>query len=419
MSRGGVHLGGLAEHVRARGGPVFPAVLGTPLSLTLSGNEITDAVRAAGLAGDGLSPEGSMGVWESTTNLVTNGGFETNTTGWAGRQGTETLTRDTGQAKFGAGSLKVDLGHTDAALEGVFHAFTGAAATVYTHSVWVKPDSGITVRVYAYDNVAGFVGGGSVAGDGETWTRLSVTTTTGAGAATFRVYVRVETSGNQSSKAFYVDGVQVEQQPLATPYVETNGSTASRSAADISLPVSGLLDETQGWVAFRIRYPWAHTSEPYQFPNLFNWADDGNNNLVLYYELSGNLLYGDRNLAGAGNSRTAAASWSAGDSKTIVFAWTATALLLSVDGGAFASTANSSIPTLSSGTAYLLRDRLSAALQPDADLFWFACGLGTLTDTDAANIHAWGNSDPSPGLFPTTADLTLIWKAINDQARSY
>src|SRR3990167_8608460 len=78
--------------------------------LTLSGNEITDAVRRAGVEGDGVSPSDfSLGIWEATTNLCTNGGFETNTTGWT-TSGTSTIERSTAQAKFGAASAKCTRG---------------------------------------------------------------------------------------------------------------------------------------------------------------------------------------------------------------------------------------------------------------------------------------------------------------------
>jgi hypothetical protein len=52
-------------------------------AIAFSGNEITDTKRAANTQGDGrAAPDSSTGIWESTTNLVTNGGFESNTTGW-------------------------------------------------------------------------------------------------------------------------------------------------------------------------------------------------------------------------------------------------------------------------------------------------------------------------------------------------
>ena len=80
---------------------------------TLSGNEITDITRRTNTQGDGLLPEqGSTGIWEATTNLVTNGGLESNTTGWNsgasfGTNAGATISRVASQRKFGGFSLEV------------------------------------------------------------------------------------------------------------------------------------------------------------------------------------------------------------------------------------------------------------------------------------------------------------------------
>ena len=73
-------------------------------TLTTSGNEMTDTTRTTNTQGDGItSPDSSYGIWESTTNLVTNGGAETNITGWT-NHGTGVVSRDTSQYKFGGAS---------------------------------------------------------------------------------------------------------------------------------------------------------------------------------------------------------------------------------------------------------------------------------------------------------------------------
>ena len=171
---------------------------------------------------------GPIGRPKGATNLVTNGGFETNATGWVARNATETISRITTWAAEGAGAGNILLTAASSG-EGAYHAFTGAASTQYTASATVVPDSGVTARIYLFDNVGSFVGGESVAGDGSTATRLKVTATTGVGSATFRVYVRCETAA-QDTKNIKFDAVQVETGPVATPYVSTNGGTASRSA---------------------------------------------------------------------------------------------------------------------------------------------------------------------------------------------
>lgn len=100
---------------------------------------------------------------------------------------------------------------------------------------------------------------------------------------------------------------------------------------------------------------------------------------------------------------------------TVIGAWTATTVRLSNNGAAFVSAGNANIPTVG-GTVYIAGTGVQVL---DSDAFWFACGTGTLSDADAAAIHAWGNSDPPPGLFPPAADLTMIWRAIDSTARKY
>ncbi|MEK0326660.1 MAG: hypothetical protein QQN63_13260, partial [Nitrosopumilus sp.] len=57
--------------------------------------------------------------------------------------------------------------------------------------------------------------------------------------------------------------------------------------------------------------------------------------------------------------------------------------------------------------------------ESDSDILWFACGLGTLTDADAAAIDALGNTDPAPANFPAAAQLTAIWSADNNTFQTY
>lgn len=169
-----------------------------------------------------------IGRPQAATNRISNGGFTTNTTGWVGRNGSETITRITSWTAEGAGAGNILLTAASSA-EGAYHPFTGAAATQYTAAVTVIPDAGVTARIYLFDDVGSFVGGEAVAGDGTTATRLKVTATTGVGAATFRVYVRCETA-SQSGKNIKFDAVQVETGPIATPYIPTDGATATRPA---------------------------------------------------------------------------------------------------------------------------------------------------------------------------------------------
>src|SRR3990167_3593786 len=85
-------------------------------TVTASGNEITDVTRSkdknTGGQGDGwAAPDSSYGIWEATTNLETNGGFETNTTGWS-VYGTQTISASSDRGKFGSKSAKATVVNT-------------------------------------------------------------------------------------------------------------------------------------------------------------------------------------------------------------------------------------------------------------------------------------------------------------------
>ena len=84
-------------------------VIGTStLPVTSSGNELTDATRTANIQGDGLPLGSGTGIWEATTNQVTNSGAETTASaGGAQGVGSAAVTRDTTTFKFGAASFKV------------------------------------------------------------------------------------------------------------------------------------------------------------------------------------------------------------------------------------------------------------------------------------------------------------------------
>jgi hypothetical protein len=78
---------------------------------------------------------------------------------------------------------------------------------------------------------------------------------------------------------------------------------------------------------------------------------------------------------------------------------------ISLGGVAFTSVSNASIPVLSA-TLFDIGSR-AASLWIASDVHWFACGTGTLTDADAAAIHAFGDTDKAPSQFPGAC--TMVW----------
>ena len=213
-------------------------------ALTLSGNEITDLTREAALEGDGRAVEASYGLWEATTNLVTNGGFETNTTGWT-TGGTNTIAVSAAQQKFGAQSCLATYAD-NAVLADFAITITNAEHTV---SCWVYiptdyDGDGVELRQLNYTVAASAVA--ADLGIRDAWQRLTLTFTPGADVIG-NIQINNTGAAPTATRFLYVDGVQVELQPLATPYVETDGGTASRSGGRIRIPTS-LINTTQvGW----------------------------------------------------------------------------------------------------------------------------------------------------------------------------
>lgn len=377
--------------------------------VTVSGNEVTDVVRQAALEGDGQAyPDSSYGIWEATINLITNGGFETVITGW--NDSGATGTRVTAQKKFGGASGQYVTDNAGAN-EGGYHAFAGAAATQYTVSAWVRGTAGgETVRVALYDDVSGKQASSPVTLT-TGWQRVTVTATTGGGSAVFRAYIETDA---QQNITFNIDGVQAEAQPIATPYVETDGGTAGRSNCRVQMPVS-LIDETQAWFAVYMRMNWDWDDEPAANPINFRWQDDGTHRIGMYFE-TGAGRWGLLRMNGGGEVVVFQNNtFSRGDEVLVIGAWTAAAIKISVNGAGFTSAAHAVVPTLSATTFEIGAAPLGTAQHLDGDILWAACGTGVLTDADAAAIAALGGGAPPSDMVPSAAELTAIWYANNPE----
>lgn len=380
--------------------------------LTLSGNEITDAVRAAGVQGDGLAVGSGMGIWPAATNLIVNGNATTNTTGWSQWGSASVFTRVTSQAKFGTTSIRV-LRDATAGQLGI-HTGTAigvSAATAYTASTWLYWPTRLTGSVViAIVEVTG--GSASTTTTRSTatsgWERLTVTHTTGAGVSEVRV--RIYHTDTSDGEVYYVGGIQLESGSVATPYIETDGGTAARSASRVQVPVRGLFTSTRGWWALRMAPGWG-SNEPNTAPRMASWLDAGDDGIRFLWaaDTSWNV---ESNATGGGAAQNENVSytWTLDTAGTHIGAWTATELIGSSDGAAFtAATARTEIPTISATTMDIGTDTITAAREFNGRCLWFACGSNTLTSADAARIHAFGNRVPNPESFPDTAQLTGLW----------
>jgi hypothetical protein len=379
--------------------------------LTMSGNEITDATRLINTQGDGVvPPNSSTGVWEGTTNMVTNGGFESNATGWTANQGGEVLTRVTSDAKFGSASLDVVTPATGlaGAESPTFAATTGLT---YTGSLWARSISGTTTAQIRIRVAANSILATSNITLTPTWTRYTVTYTSTVTTALVLDLIQVPATASE----FRIDGAQVEQKSIATPYVETNGGTASRSAARVQAQ-SSIINPTQSWFTARVRMSMASSAVANLAPDNamtileLNQSAFTDRISLIYLGTSGqfHLDYTKGNVA---QSAGITASFNTGDIVTLTGYWTSGTVGLSVNGSAF-TTATRNQGDITPATLDI-GSHLGSRQQVDGDFLWTAAGTGTLSNTDAAALNNYGNTDPLLSNLVTlnsgAAAPTMVW----------
>jgi uncharacterized repeat protein (TIGR02059 family) len=370
-----------------------------------SGNEITDAVRIAAIQGDGRAADSSYGIWEAASNLDTNGGFENGTAaGWVAVGG-GTVTGSTAQAKFGSRSGLVTASSLGDGASKVVAGLT--ASTTYSRSQWIyRTETGAVLTVAALNQA----GSGTLASAPVPtvlgWSRVVLTPTTQPGQTSMITRITSDRGG----VSWHIDGAQLERNVVATPYVETNGATAARGPSKVSV-IGTPVGPTQGWVAVRIRFGFDSTTNFARDPGIIDMSFADADALFCYFDDDTDTFHFERTRSGSGSThQTAAQTFSGGTVKTVIFAWTSTEVGVSVDGGAFTSSANTTVPN--QATLYVGSDQVQGTgsdRQADSEYLWVAGGTGTLSNADAATIHGFGNTDRAQGDFPGTA--TFAWAA--------
>jgi hypothetical protein len=390
--------------------------------LSFSGNEITDALRLAGVKGDGIPPpDSSTGVWTGTTNQFPNGGFESNSTGWVASTtgGDAVISTSTAHAKFGSSSLKIQ------ASTGTLNAprstsWNWLPSTTYVVSGWFYLESvgaGVTsIRLSAiYNSPQASIGTSLNLSKIGQWQYLSATFTTDSGsqAGTYIDMPRINgtLAGNT---VVYVDGIQIEQaQQAATPYVETNGGTASRNSSRIQVSMAGM-SPAQGWVALRFRTEWTSATPPRggaAWDWLWRWGTNSSPRytLDLLYRESASFFDTETwvNDIDVSSPNTPVQTIAPGNLYTVVSYWTSTQTGISVNGGAFTTMARGSYPTLAQLTPTADIGSAVGGAPCDCEVLWYADGMGTLTNGDASTINGFGNNDPSRSSLP--GNPRLVW----------
>ncbi|MGH7156500.1 MAG: Kelch repeat-containing protein [Candidatus Saccharimonadales bacterium] len=408
-------------------------VSGSLTGLTES-NVITDSAqflsnnislaRSAGLQGDGRQPpDSSTGIWEGTTNLVTDGGFESGTSGWQVTGSNTTAIQDASTSKFGSASMKVVTSPAASSagastLEANGSRITLSPSTNYTMSFWIKGDTasnGTSMRIILreYDNTNTQVAQNQQAFTlTNTWQRITYTRTTTSTTASGFMWIL---DNGTTAQTYWVDGAQMEQKPIATPYVETNGSTATRSAARIQAPAA-LAGTTQGWFAARVRFDFnssAVTSLGAQGYTVMSLSQDSSNYLTLFYRAGDSSWRLRSTVAGASvGDATIVHTQNTGDYVTVVgYYLPNNTVAVSVNGSAFTTTTATSLPTFTTPTLDI--GSLLGGTELDGDILWSAVGTGTISVTDASALNKLGNSDPTLGglvaSLNSSATPTFAW----------
>jgi len=386
----------------------------TPQVLTFTGGLITDAVRTAGVEGDGLTSPAGVGIWPAATNLITNGGLETNTTGWSAI-GDGVIARSTAQAKFGAASLRLTAPIGGSTNNRARFVPTLSPSTQYTFSCWVYlVDAAGTTPQFLTSSTAGVATTIATIDTGllNQWVRYSFSVTTTGTITDPFIDVRFFGTTVGTAGEIYIDGVQLETGSIATPYIETDGGTASRVAGRVQQPVAGLFTATQGWVALRFRYP---AVSGFQGKYGFGWTDDGNNRITLLFEANDTWRQQRLNAGASGTAGSAAQVPTAGGTVGVVGAWTATQTRISAAGAAFVNAANANVPTLAATSADIGSFGTGLSIL-GGNYLWYATGAGTLTDTDAAALNAISGvpvMQQIVGAVGPAAKVTSVWPGVD------
>lgn len=151
------------------------------------------------------------------TNLITNPSGETNTTGFFGLLGGETIARSTTQQARGAYSIATT--PTSGGQSGVYRTVTTTVGQVYAASVDIWGAPGVPYLFRLEDAGLNVLASYSFIGTGK-WIRPSIVVT----ATTISTLIRVMKNNDASTAVFYTDGWQMELcddgYNVATTYID-------------------------------------------------------------------------------------------------------------------------------------------------------------------------------------------------------
>lgn len=406
--------------------------MGQYLPLTLSGTEITDATRTAALSWttaqsggmtDGLTSPAGFGIWRAATNLFRRGQCDS-TTDWSqSGSGTVTLSIDaTVAAPFSPQSIKVVTDGSAANQGGKVLSATGQAAatgTICAASLWFKgvaSSSYLVAARWANTDSTNTIGSITTFTATGAWQLLSpATVAVAAGETGDQLVCAVSVNGTRAETFHLAHGMLESGQFVVAPYVATSGgTTATHAGGRVQLP-SSLLSAAQGWIALSLRVGFSSGVTPGQgFDWLFDWRNDGNNRLSLFYSEGAAAWFMRSDVASTVvDASSGTDTFAAGATRTVIGAWSAAGVQISLDGAPFVVSA-ATLPALTA-SRFDIGSLAGTGNWLCSDVLWVAGGTGTLTNADAATINAF-SAAPSKGQFPVTARTKFTWSAVNGDA---
>lgn len=375
----------------------------------LAGNEITDSVRNAGISGDGLSvPQATTGIYPAVTNLLLQSNHP-NTSPWS-KSGLSVVEGNATDANGNPTASTVTLANSTDTLG---QSLTGlTAAKVYVVSWWAKRGTATDAKYLIHDdsNNANIVAATSYYSsiNSSTWTRVVIAFTTPAGCTAVTVYP-LNNSGVTGTVLLWWAQLELSQaaataNAVATPYVNTAGTTATRPAGRIQLPTVGLNQAQGAFIAkFTLDYATAHLPDPGGIMSVFEWANGFPHWLSAYMQANQWRLQRYDGVA-PDTAVSVAVNEAAGTTVTLVGVWTPTSVSLSFNGGAFTTVAGTHIPPIAGGTQLDLGGMYVIQSGPGSGYARFAYAAffsGVLAATDIATINAYSG-------VPALATLALL-----------
>lgn len=186
----------------------------------------------------------SVGVFTvdtaSSVNLITNPGFEANSTGWS-QTGGASIARSTNAHFIGSYGLEIT---TTAANHGARYSYTFSPSTTYTLSFYINPSSLLfgTLKIGHNDNGSDTDDCTATATTG--WGRLSCTFTSGGTISGSSFYLR---QSDATGRTIDIDAVQLETGSADTSYSQ-NGYINLDTTVTSAFMLQNKVDSSDGFV---------------------------------------------------------------------------------------------------------------------------------------------------------------------------